>query len=82
MPSWIFEILNASMLQIGNSSHHAKLHDNRSNVAEIRRLSDFLKMANVHHLGFFVCLHHREEHLMVFVIVQNLVGIDEVVSII
>ena len=40
------------------------------------------KKATACRLGFFVCLHHREEHLMVFVIVQNLVGIDEVVSII
>ena len=67
---------------MGNSSHQATLHGNWSDVAELQRFSDFFQMANVCHLGLvqlYACLDHREEHLLVFVVVQHLVGTDEVV---
>jgi len=52
-------------------------------VAEIWRFLDFSKMATVRHLGFVmrVWITH-EGHLMVFITMQNLVGIDTAVSII
>ena len=49
-------------------------------AAEIWRFFDFFKMAAVRHLGFVGTTH--EVHLMVFITVQNLVGIDAVVLII
>ena len=43
----------------------------------------FFKMAAVRHLGVFPCIWTtHEEHLLVFVTVQNLVGIGTVVLII
>jgi len=41
---------------MGNSSHHAKLRGNWSDLAELRWFSDFFKMANVRHLGLVVCM--------------------------
>jgi len=41
----------------------------------------FFKMAAVHHLEFFLCITH-EQHLMVFITVQNLTGTDAVFLII
>ena len=53
------------------------------NVAEIWRSFYFSKMDAVHHLGFVgrVWTIH-ERHLEVFITLQNLAGIDAVVSII
>jgi len=52
-------------------------------AAEIWRFFDFSKMAAVHHVGFVVCVQTtHERHLVVFIAVQNLVGIDAVVFII
>jgi len=48
-------------------------------AAELRRFFDFSKMAAVRHLGFVVCDRTtREGHSVVFIAVQNLVGIDAV----
>jgi len=48
-------------------------------AAEIWRFFDFSKMAAVRHLGFVMCVWTTHEgHLVVFIIVQNLVGIDAV----
>jgi len=46
-------------------------------IAEIRPFIDFLKMAAVHHFGFVIRLFwtNHEVYLVVFVTVQNLVGI-------
>ena len=47
------------------------------NAAEIWRFFDFSKMAAVRHLGFVVCVRTTHEgYLVVFIAVQNLVGID------
>jgi len=55
-------------------------------VAEIWRFFYFSKMAAVHYLGFVMRVFgppmKPEGHLVVFITVQNLVGIDAVVSII
>jgi len=53
--------------------------------ADIWRFIIFFKLAAIRHLGFtvhvFVVTTH-EEHLLVFIVVQNLVGINLVVSMI
>jgi len=52
-------------------------------TAEIWLFLDFSKMAAVRRLGFGVCVRITHEgHLVVFMTVQNLVGIDAVVLII
>jgi len=47
----------------------------------MRKYSRFLdfKMAAVRHLGFVICLDHPQEYLVIFVTVQNLVGIGAAV---
>jgi len=61
--------------------HHAKFRCDRSNVAEILRLFDFFK-----HCCRPICNAcvgtTLESHFVVFITVQNLVGIDAVVLII
>jgi len=54
------------------------------NAAEITAIFFyFSKMAAVRHLGFVMCVRTTHEgHLVVFIAVQNLVGIDAVVLII
>jgi len=52
-------------------------------AAKIWRLFDFSKMAAVSHLGFVMRVETTHEgHLVVFITVQNLVGIDAAVLII
>jgi len=47
--------------------------------AKIWRLINFVKMAAIHHLGFVVRIWTtHKEHQVVFIIVQNLVGIRSV----
>ena len=62
----------------------AKFGQNRSNRGRDTTIVEFSKMAAVRHLGLCgACFRTtREEYLVVFITVQNLVGIDSVVSII
>jgi len=62
--------------------HRPKFHQNRSNGWRYIDLTVFFKMAAVRHLGF-VGAHGTtlDDHLVVSIVVQNLVEIDEVVSI-
>jgi len=49
-------------------------------VAEIWLFLDLSKVAAVRHLGFVVCVPTTHEgHLVVFIPMQNLVGIDAVI---
>jgi len=58
----------------------AKFRGDRSNRRRDMAIFDFSKMATVRHLGFVMCVRATHEgHLVVFIAVQNLVGIDAVV---
>ena len=62
--------------------HHANFVAIGQTVAEIWRFI-FFNIAAVHHLGYCVRVWTtRDEHLVVFIVMQNLAEIDAVVSII
>ena len=83
-PPWIlkFELFNGWMAQEGRTALAYQISP--KSVKPRPRYGGFSKMAAVHHLGFVVgCVQATHEgHLMVFIAVQNLVGIGTVVWII
>ena len=63
--------------------HRTKFREDRSNRGRDMAIFRFFKVAAVRHLGFVMrVLGHPRRHLVVFITVQNLVGIDAVVLII
>ena len=78
----IFEVLMVEQLKRVKVRRRAKFGQNRSNRGRDMTIFEFSKMAAVRHLGFCdACFRTtHEEHLVVFITVQNLVGIDTVVS--
>ena len=85
-PSWIlcnFKFLTVGTVKKVELHLRAKFRQNRPNRGWNIAFFDFLKMAAVRHLGFVMCVGTTHEvHLVVFITVQNLVGIDAVVLII
>ena len=79
-----FKLLRVGRLKRVEVRRRAKFGQNRSNRGRDMTIFEFSKMAAVRHLGFCdACFRTtHEEHLVVFITVQNLVGIDTVVSII
>jgi len=79
--------LNVRILPTGpigkaNMRHRAKFRADRSNVCGDMAGFRFFKMAAVRHLGFVSRVFGQPMILLVFVTVQNVVGIEAVVSII
>ena len=85
-PSWIFNILTIGMDKKDELHPRAKFRQNRSNRSWDITLFYVFKMAAIRHLGLVVRVSGvgttHEGHLVVFITVQNLVGIDAVVLII
>jgi len=78
-----FKFLMVGRLKRPNCVFLPNLVEIGQNVTEIWRFFDFSKMAAVRHLGFAVCIRTTHKgHLVVFIDVENLVGIDAVVLII
>ena len=80
----IFEVLMVKQLKRVKMRRCAKFGQNRSNRGRDMTIFEFSKMAAFRHFGLCdVCFRTtHEEHFVVFITVQNLVGIDTVVSII
>ena len=83
----ILNFSNLKFLTVGRLKraelHRRDLVEIGQTAAEIWLFLDFSKMMAICHLGFVVCVWTTHEgHLVVFIAVQNLVGIDAVVLII
>jgi len=73
------KILTDGRLRGSNCVAVPNLVEIGQNAAEIWLFFDFSKMAAVRHLGFVMCVRTTHEgHLLVFITMQNLVGIDAV----
>ena len=78
-----FKSLSVGRLKMAELGRHAKFGRNRSKCGRDMAIFPFLKMAAVRHLGFVVCVRTTHEgFLVVFIAVQNLVGINAAVLII
>jgi len=78
-----FKFLTVGRVKRVELSHHApNFVAIGPTVVEIWRFFDFSKLAAVHHLGFVMRVFGppiHEGHLVVFITMQNLVGIDSII---